>query len=318
VTQIICGVDVSSISLDAFVGPQGPARSFANSAEGIAELVKFCVEHEVKLVAMEASGGYEKRAFGYLWGKKIEVTLLNPREVRQFAKAMGSLEKTDRIDARMIARFAEVKGSRPTPVVSATQEQLKALAKRLQQLTTLAAMQKNQRSTASDALAKKSIAEILAVLQKQMREFEKRIAEVLSSDPLWEKLVEALQSIKGVAGRTVARVMAELPEIGTLSKKAISKLVGVAPLADDSGKHQGRRSVRGGRRNVRAILYLVAGVVRRHNPEFAEFSERLASRGKRPKVIRIALAHKLLVKLNARARDARQAFASAAVVRESA
>src|SRR6202020_1344749 len=139
----------------------------------------------------------------------------------------------------MIARFAEVKGSRPTPVVSATQEQLKALAKRLQQLTTLAAMQKNQRSTASDALA----------------------------------------------------------------KKAISKLVGVAPLADDSGKHQGRRSVRGGRRNVRAILYLVAGVVRRHNPEFAEFSERLASRGKRPKVIRSALAHKLLVKLNARARD---------------
>lgn len=304
--------------MDAFVGPRGPARSFANNAEGIAQLAKFCVAHEVQLVAVEASGGYEKKAFGYLWGKKIEVAVLNPREVRQFAKAMGSLEKTDRIDARMIARFAEVKGSRPTKVASPTQERLKALAKRLQQLSALAAMQKNQRSKTSDVTAKKSIAEILRVLQRQMREFEKAIEELLSSDPLWAKLVEALRSIKGVAGRTVARVMAELPEIGTLSNKAVSKLVGVAPLADDSGKREGRRSVRGGRRSVRSILYLVAGVVRRHDREFAEFSERLAARGKRPRVIRIALAHKLLVRLNARARDARQAFAAAELAGECA
>lgn len=317
-TKTICGVDVSGSSLDAFVRPAGPARSFGNHAEGIVELVAFCQQQQVSLVAMEASGGYERKAFSMLWADGLEVALLNPRAVRQFAKGMGLLEKTDAIDARMIAWYAEVRGSTPSLPASAEQQRLKALATRLRQLTELAAGQKNQRQLVSEAAVLELIGELLKVLKTQMRKLEEEIAALLASDPLWQKLEEAMRSIKGVAGRTVARIMAELPEIGTLSNKAVSKLVGVAPLAQDSGQREGKRTVRGGRSHVRAILYVVAGVVRRHNADFAAFAERLAAAGKPRKVIRIALAHKLLVRLNAKARDARKAFVSAPAACENA
>jgi transposase len=304
-------VDVSSISLDAFVGPAGPARCFRNTAEGIVELIGFCREHGVTLVAMEASGGYEKQAFALLWAHGLAVALLNARAVRDFAKGMGMLEKTDRIDARVITRFAEVKGSRPTAPASAGQERLKALVTRLRQLTELQAGQRNQRLLVSEATVLQSVSELLKVVSSQMRMLEREIAALLAGDPLWQTLDQALRSIKGVADRTVARVLAELPEIGTLSNKAVSKLAGVAPLARDSGKRHGQRVVRGGRRHVRSILFVVAGVVRRHDPDFAAFHQRLSVAGKPKRVIRIALAHKLLVRLNARARDARKAFLAA-------
>lgn len=311
VTKIICGVDVSSTSLDAFVRPSGPARSFNNTAEGIAELAAFCRQQSIELVAMEASGGYEKQAFALLWAGGVPVALLNPRAVRDFAKGMGLLEKTDRIDARVIAWFAAVKGSASSTPASAEQQRLKALVTRLRQLTELQAAQRNQRLLVSEATVLELIADLLKVVASQMRMLEGEISALLASDPLWQKLDQALRSIKGVADRTVARVMAEMPEIGTLSNKAVSKLAGLAPLAHDSGKREGRRPVRGGRRNVRAILFVVAGVVRRHDPDFAAFHQRLSAAGKPRKVIRIALAHKLLVRLNARARDARKAFAGA-------
>jgi transposase len=305
---MICGVDVSSISLDAFIGPSGPAQSFRNTAEGILELVAFCRGQEVQLVALEASGGYEKQAFAQLWAGGIAVAMLNPRAVRDFARGMGLLEKTDRIDARVIAWFAAAKGSTPNAPASAEQQKLKALVTRLRQLTELQAAQRNQRLLVSEAAVLESISELLKVLASQMRKLQAEISALLGSDPLWQKLDQALRSIKGVADRTVARVMAEMPEIGVLSNKAISKLAGLAPLAKDSGKKTGKRPIRGGRRNVRAILFIVASVVRRHDPDFAAFHQRLSAAGKPKKVIRIALAHKLLVRLNAKARDARKAF----------
>ena len=191
---------------------------------------------------------------------------------------------------------------------SAEQQRLKALSRRLQRLSKLAADQKNQRHLVDEPRVLRTFDAVLQVAKQQMREVEAEIATLLASDPLWQKLEEALRSIKGVAGRTVARVLADLPEIGTLSNKAVSKLAGVAPLAQDSGKREGKRAVRGGRRNVRAILYVVAGVVRRYNPDFAAFAERMAAKGKPKRVIRVALAHKLLVRLNARAREARAAI----------
>jgi transposase len=313
VTKIICGVDVSSTSLDVFIRPSGPPGCFHNTAEGIAELAVFCRQHGVELVAMEASGGYEKQAFALLWAEAIPVALLNARATRDFAKGMGMLEKTDRLDARVIAWFAAVKGSVPSVPASAAQQRLKALVTRLRQLTELQAAQRNQRRLVSEATVLESMAELLKVLRSQMRMLETEIAGLLASDPLWQKLDQALRSIKGVADRTVARVMAEMPEIGTLSNKAVSKLAGLAPLADDSGKREGKRVVRGGRRHVRDILFVVASVVRRHDPDFAAFHQRLSAAGKPLKVIRIALAHKLLVRLNAKARDARQAFAATSV-----
>jgi transposase len=311
VTRVICGVDVSSISLEAFVGPAGPARSFANSAEGIGELACFCQQHGVELVALEATGGYEKQPFAQLWAQQVAVTLLNPRAVRDFAKAMGLLEKTDRIDARIIARFAAVKGSAACLPLSAEQERLKALVTRLRQLTQLHVAQQNQALLVSDATVRSSIAKLLKVLASQKRQLAAKIAALVASDPLWKELDQAFRSIKGVADRTVATVMADMPEIGLVSNKAASKLGGLAPLARDSGKKQGKRPVRGGRRQLRAVLFVVAGVVSRHNPDFAAFHQRLSAAGKPKRVIRVALAHKLLVRLNAKAREVRMQSAAA-------
>jgi transposase len=311
-------VDVSSISLEAFVAPKGSTGSFHNTVEGITALLEFCQQQQVELVAMEATGGYEKKAVQMLWAEGAGVAVLNPRGVREFAKSLGLLEKTDRIDAQVIARFAEVKKCEPSVPASAEQQCLKALSRRLQQLSRLAADQKNQRHLVDEPRVLRTFDAVLKVAKQQMREVEAEIGALLASDPLWQKLEEALRSIKGVAGRTVARVLADLPEIGTLPNKAVSKLAGVAPLAQDSGKREGKRAVRGGRRNVRAILYVVAGVVHRYNPDFAAFAERMAAKGKPKRVIRVALAHKLLVRLNARAREARAAFSCAGLVGQNA
>jgi transposase len=318
VARIICGVDVSSISLEAFVAPKGATGSFHNTVEGVTALLEFCQQQQVELVAMEATGGYEKKAVQMLLAEGVGVAVLNPRGVREFAKCLGLLEKTDRIDAQVIARFAEVKKCEPSVPASAEQQCLKALSRRLQQLSRLAADQKNQRHLVDEPRVLRTFDAMLKVAKQQMREVEAEIAALLASDPLWQKLEEALRSIKGVAGRTVARVLADLPEIGTLSNKAVSKLAGVAPLTQDSGKREGKRAVRGGRRNVRAILYVVAGVVRRYHPDFAAFAERMAAKGKPKRVIRVALAHKLLVRLNARAREARAAFSCAGLVAQNA
>jgi transposase len=306
VTRIICGVDVASKSLEARIGQQGAASSFINDPEGIAALGAFCLTYQVELVAMEATGGYEQQAFAQLSGQGLAVTILNPRAVRQFAQSMGSLEKTDAIDAGMIAWYAEVKKSQPVCLAPENQQHLRALVTRLRQLTEMRVVQLNQQRLVTDRKVQASFKKLLALLARQIGELEKSIAVLLEKDPLWRELDQAFRTIKGVADRTVARLMAEMPEIGTLSNKTISKLAGLAPLANDSGKHQGKRSVRGGRAAVREILFIVASVVGRYEPDFIAFRERLRAAGKPPKVVRIALAHKLLVRLNAKAREVRQ------------
>lgn len=306
VTRIICGVDISSASLEVRIGREGATGSFPNTAEGIAALAAFCHVHQVELVAMEATGGYEQQPFALLSAAGLAVTLLNPRAVRRFAEGMGVLEKTDAIDAGLIAWFAEVRGSRPQSLSSPSQQQLRALVTRLRQLTQIRTAQRNQARLVSSPAVLASFTELLALLARQIRELEKTIAELISQDPLWQHLDQVFRSIKGVADRTVARLMAEMPEIGTLSNKAISKLAGVAPLARDSGKHQGKRAVRGGRAPVREILFIVAGVAGRYEPDFIAFQQRLSAAGKPRKVVRIALAHKLLVRLNAKAREVRR------------
>jgi transposase len=255
---------------------------------------------------MEATGGYEQQALAQLSEQGLPVAILNPRAVRQFAQSMGSLEKTDRIDSGMIAWYAEVKKSRPVCMAPESQQHLRALVTRLRQLTEMRAVQLNQQRLVTDRAVQASFKELLAMLTSQIRELEEGIAALLEKDPLWHELDQAFRTIKGVADRTVARLMAEMPEIGTLSNKTVSKLAGVAPLANDSGQHQGKRAVRGGRAPVREILFIVASVVGRHEPDFIAFQQRLRAAGKPPKVVRIALAHKLLVRLNAKAREVRQ------------
>jgi transposase len=309
VTRIICGVDVSSCWLDASIGRAGTPQRFANTPAGIAQLTGHCHAHQVELVAMEATGGYERQAFALLSGQGLSVAILNPRAVRQFAQSMGRLEKTDAIDAAMIAWFAEVNGAQPSTLSQPGQQQLRALVTRLRQLTELRTAQKNQQRLIDDPQVQASFAELLALLKRQIETISQDIAQRIAADPLWRELDQAFRTIKGVADRTVARIMAEMPEIGTLSNKAVSKLAGLAPLAQDSGRHQGRRAIRGGRATVRDLLFIVASVAGRYEPDFIAFRQRLAGAGKPPKVVRIALAHKLLIRLNAKARETRHRIA---------
>lgn len=309
---MICGVDISSKTLDARVGPDGPTACFNNSAKGIGQLAAFCRRHKVELVAMEATGGYEKKAFALLWAAGVKVAVVNPRAVRQFAQGMGFLEKTDGIDAGVIAHYAEVKKCVALEPSTAEQQHLKALVVRLRQLTEVRTEQKNQRRLVEDKEVLKMTRKLLQMLQQQIDTLAAKITQLIGSDPLWRKLDQAFRSIKGVAHRTVARLMAEMPEIGLLPNKRIAKLAGLAPLACDSGQHKGKRKVRGGRSGIREILFVISRGVALHNADFKHFEQRLAAAGKAKKVIRIALAHKLLVRLNAKAREVRRDFATAA------
>lgn len=308
-TQVICGVDVSSKMLDARLGRDGKVERFCRTSEGIDALASYCRSNNVTLVVMEATGGYEKLPFGLLWQQGIPVAIVNPRSVRQFAEAMGFLEKTDAIDAGIIAWFAEVKKIVPQKPLGTEQDRLNALVQRLRQITTIQTSQSNQRRLVTDPDTLIALDALLAFLRGQIRSLATMIAKIIDQDPLWAELDKTFRTIKGVADRTVAQLMAGLPEIGTLSNKAIAKLVGVAPLARDSGTIKGKRPIRGGRADVRTILYVIADIVRRYNQEFADFHKRLTEAGKPKKVIRIALAHKLLVRLNAKARDARKEMA---------
>ena len=310
--KIVCGVDVSKAKLDAWIEPGGTFAQFNSNTAGIAQLAAFCRKYDVELVVMEASGGYERRAFLELWQMGLACALTNPQNVRLYAKAMGFLEKTDPIDAKVIARFAIDKKLAPTPLPSPAQLRLKALVARLRQVTDDLTVQKQRRSNLLDnpeVLA--SIDEVIALLKRQSRKLEGEIASMIDDDPLWARLAEAWRSVKGVAGRTVAKLHAELPEIGTYNNKAIAKLVGLAPLADDSGKRKGKRRVRGGRAGVRSILFLIARTVARYDKSLADFRDRLLAAGKEKMVVRVALARKLLVRLNAKARDTRAAYALA-------
>jgi transposase len=312
VKKIICGVDVSKARLDACIMPGSAFCGFDNTAAGIAALAAFCRQHQVELVVMEATGGYERRAFLRLWELGQPCAVTNALHVRRYAESMGALEKTDRIDAAMIARFAQAKDLRPTPLPSQMQQRLKALVARLRQVTDDLTVQKQRRSSLLDnAEMLASINEVIALLKRQSRTLEGEIASMIDDDPMWAHLADTFRTMKGVADRTVAWLMADLPEIGTYSNKAIAKLVGVAPIANDSGKRKGKRPIRGGRAGVRSILFLVAAIAARYDKSLGEFRARLVAAGKEKMVIRIALARKLLVRLNAKARDARASYANA-------
>lgn len=312
VTEQICGVDVSKLYLDAGFAAGGQTARFDNTAEGIEALLAYCQKRAVSLVAMEATGGHEQRAFGLLWAKGLACALCNPRSVRLYAEAMGRMEKTDRIDACVIAAFAAAKGLKPTPPADKKQSRLKTLAARLVQVTgDITANRQRRSAAAADDWQIASIDEVIALLARQAKSIEGEIASMVDDDPLWAKLDQAFRSIKGVANRTVAKLLALLPEIGLYNNKAIAKLAGLAPLANDSGQSNNPRHIRGGRAEIRSALFLIGRCVSLYNPKLAAFRDKLIKAGKPIMVVRIAIARKLLVWLNAKARDARKEFAIA-------
>ncbi|MGL5117080.1 MAG: IS110 family transposase, partial [Beijerinckiaceae bacterium] len=309
--EIICGVDVAKHELVAALEDGRQLGCFANDAEGIGELIAALQACAVSLTVVEATGGLERKLVLLLAEAGCGVAVADPRRVRLFAEAIGGREKTDRIDAVMIAAFARVKQLMPITPPNPTQQRLTRLVRRLGQVTADLSVNKNRLSSADDAEISASLGRIMAALKAEARMLEGEVASLIDDDPLWAALAQEFTTVKGVAGRTVARLMADLPEIGTYSGKAIAKLVGLAPMANDSGQRRGRRVTGGGRAPVRSILFIVARGAARFHEGLKAFHQRLSKAGKPLMVIRIALARKLLVILNAKARDARKQYANA-------
>jgi transposase len=301
-------VDVSSRHLDACVVEAKAHLRVERTPEGVAALVAFCRRHGAGLVVLEATGGYERLVHALLWQEEIPCAVVNPRQVRRFAEALGLLEKTDRLDAAAIARFGAVIQPTPQPPQEEAKARLKALTLYRRQLVEARVALQHQRRLVTEPLVLASMDKRLASLRTEIRTLEAAIAQQVAADPLWQALAQAFGSIKGVAGRTVAVLLSELPEIGTLNQKAVAKLTGLALLAQDSGRRQGHRAIRGGRAPVRSLLVLIAALVARHDPAFRLIHARLSATGKPKMVVRVALARKLLVRLNAKARDVRAAF----------
>jgi transposase len=296
--QTFVGIDVSKAKLDVCCLPGGEYRQFSNDREGHAKLIQWLLTMPNSLLVVESTGGYERDLMYAVQDAELAIALCNPRQVRDFAKALGLLAKTDRIDSRVLALFAQHVRPRIAAQTSEQQRELDSLVTRRRQLVELHTAEENRLQQASQKSVLQSLQKMLEVIDRQLKGVEKRITELLQSDDDWRQKIELLQSVAGVGPVTAAALVAELPELGNVSRQAIAALAGVAPYADDSGQFRGQRRIRGGRAPVRTNLYMAAFNASRRNPVIREYAARLRSFGKPFKVVMIACMRKLLVILN--------------------
>jgi len=273
-------------------------RRVANAPAGFRELLKALPPRAHTAVVLEATGGYERNVIAELLEAGYRVALVNPRQVRDFAKGWGILAKTDRIDARVIALFAQHVQPRMLREMPEQQRELADLVTRRRQLLDLRTRESNRWAQTSAKAARKSIQQVLNLLDGQIHKLDKAIAELIDSDDDWKAKSELLQSTPGLGRVTAATLLAELPELGELNRQQIAALVGLAPFNDDSGQHQGQRHITGGRAAVRCVLYMATLVATKHNPTLKAFAQRLQKSGKKFKVVQTACMRKLLVILN--------------------
>ena len=298
------GIDVSKAVLDVAVTPTGETWSIPNSADGMQQLVGKLGEISPRLIVLEATGGLERRAIAALAGAGLPVVAVNPRQVRDFAKAMGQLAKTDAIDAAVLALFADRIRPQVRPLRDEETQELEALVVRRRQVVDMLTAEKNRLIAAPPSKrVRTAIGKTIKWFQKQLEEIDSDLDNAVKGSPVWREKDDLLRSVPGV-GKVLSRTLLSLvPELGTLGKKQLAALVGVAPLNWDSGQQRGRRSVWGGRAHVRAVLYMGALVAARFNPVIRAFHSRLIASGKLPKVALVACMRKLLTILNAIVRD---------------
>jgi transposase len=297
-TDVFIGVDVSKDTLDVAVRPTGEEMSFANTEDGVSAMRDFIQSFSPRLIVLEATGGWEAVGVSVLAAKGLPVVVVNPRQVRNFAKAMGLLAKTDKIDARTIARFAEAVKPEVRPLKGEEAQRLEAFLARRRQLLQMSTAEKNRLVLAS-RWTKKDIQAHIEWLDKELDKVNRELQKLIRKSPLWRERDEILQSVKGVGPTLSVTLLSDLPELGTLNRKKIAALVGIAPLNRDSGKYRGRRAIWGGRSQVRIVLYMAARAAIRFNPVIRAFAERLKKAGKPYKVVVTACMRKLLTILNA-------------------
>src|SRR6187399_899784 len=287
--KIYVGVDVAKATLDAFCPEKGERFQLTNSESAVDD---FCRRLKKKkrslMVVMEATGGYETLLLSQLAKHKIEAAVVNPRQVRDFAKGVGADAKTDSIDAQIISRFATVTQPQPTAVKSEHEHKHAALVTRRNQLLELINQENNRLQQAWDEDAKRSLREVLEMLKKQLKSIDSQLAGLLATDQRNQRTIEILRSVKGVGPVTISTFIAELPELGSLNRGEVAKLVGVAPINRDSGARSGKRFIGGGRGQVRRVLYMAAIVALRHNPTITTFYQHLKAKGKESKVAIVA------------------------------
>ena len=289
------GIDVAKVRLDVFIGSAGTAFSVANDEVGIRELLRQLTPGDFAI--LEATGGLEAPVASALAAAGIAVAIVNPRQVRDFARATGRLAKTDRLDAEMLARFGEMVRPAPRPLANEQAQALEALVTRRRQLVEMLTAEKNRRTNAPKVLHR-SIDEHIRWLEKRLSGFDDELAELIRDTPLWRERDELLRSVPGVGKVLSTTLLAQLPELGMLNRKQIAALAGLAPFNRDSGKLRGSRCIWGGRAQIRRVLYMatVAGV--RSNPTIRAFYLRLRANGKHAKPALTACMRKFLVILN--------------------
>ena len=307
-TLVVVGIDVAKAQVDVSVlGAILEAQRFDNEAEGHSALAAALAPLGVVLVVMEATGGYEAALACALQAAGLAVAIVNPKQARDFAKSMGKLAKTDRIDARMLAEFAAVLVRRDDlahfirPLANSEQQALAALVTRRRQLLTML-LGERQRLPLAMALVRPSIEAMIAAIRAQLDDVEAPCRWSPTSRNTLPNSTSCCQSASGIGPVASATILAELPELGRLNRREIATLVGVAPMADDSGTCRGRRRVQGGRFEIRRVLYMATLSAARHNPSIKAFYDRLLAAGKFPKVALVACMRKLLTVLNAMVR----------------
>ena len=292
------GIDVAKDSLDVCLLPTEHHFTVTNDGDGFTQLVNELPAAGTCLVVLEATGGYQRRVVAALVAAGHAVAVVNPRQVRDFARGLGILAKTDRLDARVIARFGEQAQPRPVEISSEKQAELQELVTRRRQLVELRTAEKNRLETATAKTVRNNIRHHVEQLDKQILQLEEAIGEAVRSDPQLASRATLLKTVPGVGAVTVSNLLVDLPELGRLNRQQIAALVGLAPFNRDSGKFHGRRAIWGGRAAVRSVLYMAALTARRSNPIIRAFAQRLEATGKPFKVVLTACMRKLLVILN--------------------
>ena len=292
------GIDVAQAHLDIGVRPSGEVWQVSYDTPGVANLLVQLAELAPTLVVLEATGGLETFLVGELAGVQLPVVVVNPRQVRDFAKAVGKLAKTDALDAQVLAHFGEATKPDLRPLPDDSTRELQALLARRSQVVEMVTAEKNRCRTATQRL-QPQIQEHIRYMEKQLKELEQGLSELLSSSPVWRTKEKLLGSVPGVGPVLTVTLLAGLPELGRLDRREIASLVGVAPFNRDSGTLRGKRTVWGGRNSVRATLYMATLAATRYNSVMRAFYQRLLEAGKPKKVALTACMRKLLTILNA-------------------
>jgi len=293
------GIDVSKAQLDVHLLPEARSYPVPNSSQGHSKLLTALPKPGTCRIVLEATGDYERLIVAALVDAGHYVSVVNPRQIRDYAKALGILAKADHIDAKVIARFGQDVKPRPVTKTSESQAELDQLVTRRRQLVQARVAESNRLKDGLTKLVRESVRRSLNAIDKDIARHDQAILKCVQSDDDWKQRFELLKTVPGVGDATAASLVAELPELGQLNRQKISALVGVAPYPDDSGRRHGRRTIRGGRRALRSVLYMAALSAARWNPVVKEFADRLRQQGKQAKVVLVACMRKLLVILNA-------------------